>query len=91
MRPVPGPPLRVWIALVPSAWVIGVLLFFLLEVILFVASGDPFVSLVVAMACGVLGLFLISGTKDGFGLSCQGRHFLGRSRRYILLVTLPYM
>jgi hypothetical protein len=34
MRPVPGPPLKVWIALVPSAWVIGALLFFLLEVII---------------------------------------------------------
>jgi len=33
MRPVPGPPLKVWIALVPSAWDIGVLLFFLFEVI----------------------------------------------------------
>jgi hypothetical protein len=56
-----------------------------------VALGDPYIFLVASMACGVLGLFLISGTKDGFGLSCQGRHSLGRSRRYILLVTLPYM
>jgi len=31
--PVPGPPLNVWTALVPSAWVIGVVPFFLFEVI----------------------------------------------------------
>jgi hypothetical protein len=75
MCPVPGPPLKVWIALVPSAWVIGVLLFFLFEVIIMVALGDPFVSLVVAIARGWLGLILDFRYAQRTGIVLSGSPF----------------
>jgi hypothetical protein len=56
-RPVPGPPVKVWIALVPSAWVIGVTPFLLFEAIIWWRRAIR-VALAVAIAWGCLGFII---------------------------------